>query len=309
MPVRINAEMPVVKKLEEENIFVMPESRAASQDIRQLRIAIVNIMPEKEKTELRLLRLLSNSPLQTEVTFLRLKTHRYRNVSARYLQKFYQPFSQIREQFFDGLIITGAPVENLPFEQVDYWDELSEIMSWSRLHVTSTMYLCWGAQAGLYYHYGIAKYPLGRKLSGVYEHHLLQKTDLTRGFDEYFFAPHSRFTGTHTEDILRINDLRILADSEATGVYLVTSADGKQVFVHGHPEYDLETLSAEYERDTKKGMSPDIPENYFPDNDPLRDPVNRWSSHANLLFANWLNYNIYQVTPYEFNSVYSREKD
>ena len=306
MPVRINADMPVVKKLEEENIFVMPERRAESQDIRQLRIAIVNIMPEKEKTELRLLRLLSNSPLQTEVTFLRLKTHQYRNISANYLQKFYQPFSQIRDRFFDGLIITGAPVENLPFEEVDYWKELSDIMEWSKTHVTSTMHICWGAQAGLYYHYGINKYPLSQKLSGIYEHHLVKTADLTRGFDEVFFAPHSRFTGTHSADIKKFKELSILAESEATGVYLVVSADCRQVFVHGHPEYDAETLAAEYERDFKKGMSPDIPANYFPKNNPHEHPANKWRSHANLLFSNWLNYYVYQLTPYEFQSTSSQ---
>lgn len=301
MPVRINAEMPVVKKLEEESIFVMPERRAESQDIRQLRIAIVNIMPEKEKTELRLLRLLSNSPLQTEVAFLRLKTHQYKNISANYLQKFYQPFSLIREKFFDGLIITGAPVENLPFEKVDYWSELSDIMEWSKTNVTSTMHICWGAQAGLYYHYGIDKYSLPKKLSGIYEHHLVKQTELTRGFDEAFLVPHSRYTGTHSSDILKTEGLSILAESEKTGVYLAASEDFRQVFVHGHPEYDAKTLAAEYERDLKKGISPDIPENYFPENNPLEHPANRWRSNSSLLFSNWLNYYVYQITPYEFH--------
>lgn len=300
MPIRINEEMPVVKKLEAENIFVMPESRAESQDIRQLRIVILNIMPEKEATELRLLRLLSNSPLQAEVTFLWLKTHRYRNTSVSYLKKYYKPFSQIQGQFFDGMIITGAPVENLPFEQVDYWEELARIMDWSKSHVTSTMHICWGAQAGLYYHYGIDKYALPKKLSGIYEHRLIKQTELTRGFDEVFLAPHSRYTGTRSENIRKTEGLEILAESEVAGVYLVVSENCRQVFVPGHPEYEVDTLASEYERDLKKGISPDIPENYFPENNPAEHPCMRWRSHANLLFSNWLNYYVYQRTPYEF---------
>jgi homoserine O-succinyltransferase len=302
MPVRINEEMPVVKKLEAENIFVMPEHRAESQDIRQLRIAIVNIMPEKEATELRLLRLLSNSPLQTEVTFVRLKTHQYRNTSASYLKKYYQPFFQIQGRFFDGMIITGAPVENLPFEEVDYWEELARIMEWSKSHVTSTMHICWGAQAGLYYHYGIKKYAMPRKLSGIYEHRLVMQTELTRGFDEVFCVPHSRYTGIHSEDIRKTAGLDILAEAEAAGAYLIVSADGRLIFVHGHPEYEIGTLASEYKRDLRKGISPEIPEHYFPEDNPAKTPCMRWRGHANLLFSNWLNYYVYQRTPYEFEN-------
>ncbi|MEA4964543.1 MAG: homoserine O-succinyltransferase [Oscillospiraceae bacterium] len=300
MPIRVNEEMPVVKKLEEESIFVMPEHRAETQDIRQLQIVIVNIMPEKEASELRLLRLLSNSPLQTEVTFVRLSTHRYRNISASYLRQYYVPFAKVRERYFDGMIITGAPVENLPYEQVDYWDELAQIMEWSKTHVTSTMHICWGAQAGLYYHYGIKKYALPKKLSGIYDHRLVRQVELTRGFDDVFCVPHSRYTGVHTADVRRAAGLHILAESDAAGVYLAVSDDGRRVFVHGHPEYEAGTLAAEYKRDVKKGISPEIPEHYFPVDDPAKKPCMRWRGHANLLFSNWLNYYVYQVTPYEF---------
>lgn len=302
MPIRVNEEMPVVKKLEEENLFVMPEQRASTQDIRELQIAIVNIMPEKEASELRLLRLLSNSPLQTSVTFIRLSTHQCKNSSASYLRRYYESFSQIKQRYFDGMIITGAPVESLPYEDVDYWDELAQIMEWSKTHVTSTMHICWGAQAGLYYHYGLQKYALPQKLSGIYEHQLLGQTELTRGFDEVFSVPHSRYTGVHAADIRQVSGLHILAASETAGAYLAESEDGRQVFVHGHPEYEKETLASEYERDLKKGIDPAIPDHYFPNNDPTREPVMRWRSHANLLFSNWLNYYVYQVTPYEFVS-------
>lgn len=300
MPIRVIEDMPVVRKLEAENIFVMPEKRAESQDIRHLQIAIVNIMPEKEATELRLLRLLSNSPLQTVVTFVSLSSHKYRNISAGYLKQYYQPFSQVRDRFFDGLIITGAPIENLRFEQVDYWEELTQIMEWSTTHVTSSMHICWGAQAGLYYHYDIEKYELSKKLSGVYEHRLVRQTELTRGFDGVFNVPHSRYTGVRADDVRRTDGLYILAESEAAGIYLVVSGDGRRVFVHGHPEYETFTLAGEYERDLRKGLKPDVPENYYPGDDPAVAPVMRWRAHANLLFSNWLNYYVYQRSPYEF---------
>lgn len=300
MPIRINEKMPVVEKLWNEHIFVMPEVRASHQDIRQLKIAIVNIMPEKESTELQLLRLLSNSPLQTEVTFIRLDSHHYKNISEEYLQNYYKAFSQINSGYFDGLIITGAPVENLPFEEVDYWHELCDIMEWSREHVTSTMYICWAAQAGLYYHYGIQKHRLESKLSGIYEHkRIFEDEELTRGFDDVFLAPHSRYTGVYTEDIRRCAQLKILAQSKEAGAYLVLDKENKRIFANGHPEYSAETLKKEYFRDLKKGISPDIPVGYFPDDDPKNEPVSRWRSHSSLLFSNWLNYYVYQITPFD----------
>lgn len=300
MPIRLQETMPVLEKLEQENIFVMASAKAEHQDIRQLRIAIVNIMPQKELTELQLLRLLSNSPLQVEVTFLRLVTHHYKNVTNDYLERYYKTFSEIRSKKFDGLIITGAPVENLEYEQVDYWDELSEIMEWSKHNVTSTMHLCWAAQAGLYYHYGIQKYSLKEKLSGIYRHYLTAAHSmLTRGFDDMFDAPHSRYTGIHAEDIYVTDGIDILAESDEAGPYIVSSKDGRHVFVNGHPEYDAGTLASEYWRDVNKGIHPNIPKNYFPDDDPQRPPIISWKAHSNLLVSNWLNYCVYQITPYE----------
>lgn len=300
MPIRINENMPVVKKLEDEHIFVMPESRAVHQDIRQLHIAIVNIMPEKESAELQLLRLLSNSPLQTVVTFVRLDSHRYKNISEEYLQNYYKAFSEVSTQYFDGLIITGAPVETLPFEKVDYWRELADIMEWSREHVTSTIHICWAAQAGLYYHYGIQKYRFENKLSGIYEHKRLNEDEeLTRGFDDVFLAPHSRYTGIYSEDIRKNTKLEILAESLAAGAYLILDKENKRIFVTGHPEYSADTLAKEYRRDIKKGISPVIPVNYFPNDNPENKPVFKWRSHSNLLFSNWLNYYVYQITPYD----------
>ncbi|MDP4118105.1 MAG: homoserine O-succinyltransferase [Bacillota bacterium] len=300
MPIRINENMPVVKKLENENIFVMPEGRAAHQDIRQLHIAIVNIMPEKESTELQLLRLLSNSPLQTDITFVRLDSHCYKNISEEYLQNYYKAFAEVDTQFFDGLIITGAPVENLPFEQVDYWQELCDIMEWSKEHVTSTMYICWAAQAGLYHHYGLQKYRFENKLSGIYEHKCIyQDEELTRGFDDVFYAPHSRYTGVHSDDIRNHPELKILAESQVAGAYLVLDKGNKRIFVNGHPEYSADTLAKEYRRDLHKHISPEIPTNYFEDDNPWKNPVIRWRGHSNLLFSNWLNYYVYQVTPFD----------
>lgn len=300
MPIRVKESLPAVDKLKKENIFAMTEERAMHQDIRELKIAVLNLMPDKENTELQLLKLLSNSPLQVEVTFVRLVTHKYKNTPMNYLIKNYRPFYQIENQYFDGLIITGAPVEKLEYEEVDYWGELSGILEWSRIHVTSTLHLCWAAQAGLYYHYGVPKYELEGKLSGIYAHKVLDKnSELTRGFDEVFYAPHSRYTGVKSEDIRKVPELEILAESDEAGAYIISDG-GKNIFVNGHPEYDRTRLAEEYIRDTDKGLSPDIPKNYFPDDDPGNEPVSRWISTSNLLFSNWLNYFVYQVTPYEF---------
>ena len=300
MPLRLKETLPVIEKLKKENIFAMTEERAQHQDIRQLKIAVLNLMPDKQNTELKLLRLLSNSPLQIEVTFIRLVTHQYKNTPASYLLNNYQPFYQIENKYFDGLIVTGAPVEKLEYEDVDYWGELSAIFEWAALHVTSTLYLCWGAQAGLYYHYGVRKSELDKKLSGVFSHTITDpQSELMRGIDKNFYAPHSRYTGLNKDDILSNDDLTIIAESDQTGVYIITDNKGN-VFVNGHPEYDLYRLSEEYIRDTDKGLSPDVPKNYFPDDDPDKEPVSRWLSASNLLFTNWLNYFVYQITPYEF---------
>ena len=300
MPLRLKETLPVIEKLKKENIFAMSEERAEHQDIRQLKIAVLNLMPDKQNTELQLLRLLSNSPLQIEVTFIRLVTHQYKNTPATYLLNNYQPFYQIEHKYFDGLIITGAPVEKLEYEDVDYWGELSSIFEWSRLHVTSTLYLCWAAQAGLYYHYGVSKYALDKKLSGIYEHVVTApENELVRGSDKQFFAPHSRYTGISKDDIAANDKLTIVAESDETGAYIVVD-DAGNVFVNGHPEYDLYRLAEEYIRDTDKGLSPDVPKNYFPGDDPDKEPVSRWLSTSNLLFTNWLNYFVYQITPYEF---------
>ncbi len=300
MPLRLKETLPVIEKLKKENIFAMTEERAQHQDIRQLKIAVLNLMPDKQNTELQLLRLLSNSPLQIEVTFIRLVTHQYKNTPASYLLNNYQPFYQIENKYFDGLIVTGAPVEKLEYEDVDYWGELSAIFEWAALHVTSTLYLCWGAQAGLYYHYGVRKSELDKKLSGVFSHTITDpQSELMRGIDKRFYAPHSRYTGLNKDDILSNDDLTIIAESDQTGVYIITDNKGN-VFVNGHPEYDLYRLSEEYIRDTDKGLSPDVPKNYFPDDDPDKEPVSRWLSASNLLFTNWLNYFVYQITPYEF---------
>ncbi len=300
MPLRLKETLPVIDKLKKENIFAMTEERAEHQDIRQLKIAVLNLMPDKQDTELQLLRLLSNSPLQIEVTFIRLVTHQYKNTPASYMLNNYQPFYQIEHKYFDGLIITGAPVEKLEYEDVDYWGELTSIFEWSRLHVTSTLYLCWAAQAGLYYHYGVQKYELDKKLSGIFEHTVLDSSsELVRGIDKNFFAPHSRYTGISKDDILKNEKLNIVADSNETGAYIIVDDSGN-VFVNGHPEYDLYRLAQEYIRDTDKGLSPDVPKNYFPDDDPDKEPVSRWLSTSNVLFTNWLNYFVYQITPYEF---------
>ena len=300
MPIRIQDNLPAAKILESENIFTMDEDRALRQDIRPLEILILNLMPIKEDTETQLLRALSNTPLQVDCTFLMVATHVSKNTSMSHLNKFYVTFQDIRHKRYDGMIITGAPVENLEFEEVNYWEELKMIMEWSKTHVTSTMHICWGAQAGLYYHYGICKYPRKTKLSGIYEHRVLdRKVPLVRSFNDYFMAPHSRFTEVRREDIAKHPDLVILAESDEAGVFLVMSRDGRQIFVQGHPEYDRMTLNNEYYRDLSKGMNPAIPCNYYPDDDPCEHPILSWRNTGNTLYSNWLNFYVYQTTPYQ----------
>lgn len=300
MPIRTQNDLPAKEILENENIFVMDEDRAVHQDIRPLKVVILNVMPLKEETELQLLRLLSNSPLQTDVTLLNMKSHVSKNTSSTHLNKFYVFFDEIRNQKFDGLIITGAPVEQIEFEEVDYWEELCEIMEWSKTNVTSTFHICWGAQAGLYYHFGLQKKMLPKKLSGIYEHRVMKRKEpLVRGFDDVFLAPHSRYTEVSAEDIHNCPALKVLAESDEAGVYLCMSEDGKQIFVTGHSEYDRYTLDYEYKRDVGKGLNPDIPVNYYPDNNPEKKPLLTWRSHSMNLYTNWLNYYVYQVTPYE----------
>jgi homoserine O-succinyltransferase len=304
MPIKIPNNLPAAGVLNNENIFVMDEDRAYHQDIRPLRIVILNIMPTKITTETQLLRLLGNSPLQVEIVLIHPETHLSKNTSEEHLANFYQTFSAIKDQNFDGMIITGAPVEQMDFEAVNYWDELKTIMEWSRRHVFSTLHICWGAQAGLYYHYGVPKYPLPAKMFGVFSHTVNQKyVKLLRGFDDEFYAPHSRHTEIRREDIVKAPELKILADSKEAGVYIVIAPDKRQIFVTGHSEYDPLTLKAEYDRDIAKGCKIEVPRNYFPNDDPAREPVVRWRSHANLLFCNWLNYYVYQETPYDLNKL------
>lgn len=301
MPIRTQSDLPAKEILEHENIFVMDETRAAHQDIRPINIAIVNLMPLKEETELQILRSLSNTPLQVDVSFVALSSHESTHTSLSHLNKFYGTFDEITEQFFDGLIITGAPVELMEYEELDYWTEISSIMEWSKTHVTSTLHLCWGAQAGLYYHYGIPKYKLDKKMFGVYEHHVMnRKIPLVRGFDDYFWAPHSRHTEIRKEDIEKQEELTILAESEEAGVFLVIAEDGRQIFVMGHPEYDRMTLHSEYMRDKMKGLPIEVPVNYYPNDDDTAKPRLQWRSHGNILYSNWLNYYVYQNTPYSF---------
>ena len=300
MPINLTANLPDHEMLIRENVFAMPLERAIHQDIRPLEIVLLNIMPLKEQTELQILRMLGNSPLQTNVTFLTMETHESTHVSKEYLEKHYVTFSQIRKRNYDGMIITGAPVEMMEFEEVDYWNELCEIMEWTRTHVTSTYHICWGAQAGLYYHYGVPKKVLPEKMFGVFEHNRIQENiDLLRGFDDVFLAPHSRHTYTPIEEILKHPELKILSTSEKAGLYLVVSRDKKEVYVMGHSEYDATTSRGEYERDLGKGLPIKIPYNYFPNDDPSRTPKKTWRSHANLLYSNWLNYWVYQETLYD----------
>ena len=303
MPVILPTDLPAVETLGEENIFVMTEKRALTQDIRPLEIGIVNLMPTKIATETQLLRLLSNSPLQIEITLVQMGGHETKNTSKEHLDAFYHTLEDIKTKQFDGMIITGAPVETMPFSEVDYWDELCVIMEWSKTHVYSTMHICWGAQAGLFYHYGIDKYKLEEKLSGVYRHRvMIPLSRLMRGFDDGFLAPHSRYTSIREEDITAAG-LSVLAKSDISGVYIAASPDRRQVFVTGHSEYDKMTLDTEYRRDVEKGLSIKPPLNYYEDDDPNKPPVMHWRSHAHLLFANWLNYYVYQETPYDLASL------
>ncbi len=303
MPVKIPSNLPARELLEKENIFVMSELRAAHQDIRPLKIAVLNLMPTKIQTETQILRLLGNTSIQIEITLMHMGTHESRNTPAEHLEAFYSTFEQIKEQRFDGLVITGAPVENLEFEQVDYWPELTSVLEWADTHVFSTLYICWGAQAGMFHHYGIPKYRLDKKMFGIYKHEILEPQEaIVRGFDEDFPAPQSRHTGTLREDILNAG-LRLVAESPEAGVYLAVSDDGRRVFVTGHPEYDRLTLKAEYERDKAKGLAIGVPKDYFPNDDPSAKPGVTWKSHAHLLYANWLNYYVYQLTPYDLNQL------
>ncbi|HHU71391.1 MAG TPA: homoserine O-succinyltransferase [Clostridiales bacterium] len=300
MPIKIQSDLPAKKILENENIFVMDETRALHQDIRPLKIAILNLMPLKEDTEVQLLRSLSNTPLQVDITFLTTKSYVGKHTPKSHLDQFYHTYEDIKNKKFDGLIITGAPVELLEFHEVDYWEELCHIMEWSKTHVTSTLHICWGAQAGLYYHYGIDKKTLDAKLFGIYEHKVMHKsTPFVRGFDDVFYAPHSRYTTVDREDILKHEELTILAESDEAGVFIVIAEDGKQMFVMGHPEYDRVTLDKEYKRDVDKGISIKVPKNYYPDDTPDNRPVLLWRAHANIMYSNWLNYYVYQVTPYD----------
>ena len=304
MPIKIPNQLPSKDILESENIFVMTEYRAMHQDIRPLRLLIMNLMPNKIVTETQLLRKLSNTPLQIEVEFLQTLSYSPKNADPEHLASFYTTFDNIRERHYDGMIITGAPVENMEFEDVDYWDELCEIMDWTSSNVYSTLHICWGAQAALYYHYGIAKYPLGPKLSGVFKHTVLKpQSPFFRGFDDEFYMPHSRYTGVLESDILSVPDLELLSVSDEAGVFAVKSADNRRVFVTGHPEYDANTLALEYFRDIKKGLPVGIPKNYFPEDDPARTPSIYWRAHAQLMYTNWLNYYVYQSTPYDMKKI------
>jgi homoserine O-succinyltransferase len=304
MPVKIPETLPARAILESEGIFVMGEARARHQDIRPLRVALLNLMPTKIQTETQLLRLLGNTALQVEVTLLHTASHASKNTPAEHLLNHYKSLAQIKRRKFDGLIITGAPVETLPFEQVDYWPELQDLMDWAKANVFSTFHICWGAQAGLYHHYGIPKYPLPEKMFGIFPHMVKHREHkLMRGFDDVFYAPHSRHTEIRRADVERAGGLTILAESDAAGVYILASNDGRNVFVTGHSEYDPLTLKGEYDRDLGKGLPIHVPINYFPGDDPVQSPLVRWRSHANLLFANWLNYFVYQVTPYHLKEI------
>ncbi|MGN1098596.1 MAG: homoserine O-succinyltransferase [Clostridia bacterium] len=310
MPIKVPNNLPATKILDGENIFVMTEKRALSQDIRPLKVLIVNIMPTKIATETQLLRALSNTPLQIDPEFINMDSHESRHTPSEHLAAFYKTFSEVRNNRYDGVIITGAPVEMLPFEEVDYWDELTEIMEWTNTHATSTLHICWAAQAALYYHYGIEKHVLPKKLFGVFRHKTLNlHSRLTRGFDEYFLAPHSRHTQVLREDIEKVPELEIVAESDEAGVYIAKSSDNRRVFVTGHSEYEFDTLDKEYKRDLEKGLPIEMPVNYYPDDDPSKTPVVTWRSHNHLLFTNWLNYFVYQTTPYSLEKVGSEVTD
>lgn len=304
MPIRIDNELPAKQNLEIENIFVMSNMRADTQDIRPLKLIILNLMPTKLETETQLLRLLSNTPLQVDVEFLQVKSHVAKNVSKNHMDKFYTTFDEIKHNRYDGMIITGAPVEQFKFEEVDYWDELCAIMEWSKKNVYSTFHICWGAQAGLYYHYGIQKYPLEKKLFGVFAHKSLDITHpLMRGLDDEYYVPHSRHTEVRRQDIAKVKQLQIISYSEQAGVHIISDMDCRQFFVTGHSEYDRDTLAKEYFRDKAKGLDIEIPYNYFPNNDERRVPIMNWKSSASLIFSNWLNYFVYQKTPYDLSTL------
>ena len=309
MPIKIPDHLPAVETLRQENIFVMTEKRAITQDIRPLRILLVNLMPKKIQTETQFSRLLGNTPLQIELELIAPESHTPVNTPAEHLQAFYKTFREIRDEYYDGCVITGAPVEFLKFEEVDYWDELVAIMDWTKTHVHSTVHVCWGAQAGLYHHYGIDKHVLPEKLFGVFPHTVEYKHSiLFRGFDDVFYVPHSRHTTILREDVEKVPELRILSSSEEAGVYVIFTKEGKQIFITGHSEYDPWTLREEYERDVKAGKPISVPKNYYPDNDPTKEPIVTWRGHAHLLFANWLNYFVYQTTPYDLMEMKEREE-
>ena len=304
MPIKIPNHLPAAEVLHRENIFIMPEDRAISQDIRPLQILLLNLMPKKIQTETQLSRLLGNTPLQIELEMIKTSTHQSANTPPEHLQAFYKTFDDVKHRTFDGMIITGAPVENMPFEEVDYWQELCEIMEWTKTHVHSTFHICWGAQAGLYYHYGIQKQPLPEKMFGIFPHKVEYKNSmLLRGFDDTFYVPHSRHTTVLREDIESVKELRILSSSEEAGVYAVSTDGGRQIFIMGHSEYDADTLNQEYVRDVTAGKPIKIPKNYFPNDDPTQPPRVIWRAHANLLYSNWLNYYVYQTTPYDIGAI------
>ena len=304
MPIKIPNDLPAVKTLNDENIFVMTETRAITQDIRPLKILLLNLMPKKIETETQLSRLLGNSPLQVDLELIHTKSHKSKNTSAEHLLAFYKTFDDVKDQTFDGMIITGAPVELMEFEEVSYWEELCEIMEWSKTHVHSTLHICWGAQAGLYYHFGINKKTLDKKMFGIFPHKVdYKKSILFRGFDDVFMAPHSRHTTVDIDDIKKCDDLKILASSNEAGVYAISTAEGRQIFITGHSEYDADTLANEYFRDLNEGKPIEIPKNYFPKDNPENEPIVTWRSHANLLFSNWLNYFVYQTTPYDIKEI------
>ena len=304
MPIRIPNDLPAVKTLEDENIFVMTETRAITQDIRPLKILLLNLMPKKIETETQLSRLLGNSPLQVELELIHTKSHQSKNTPQEHMLAFYKTFDDVRERTFDGMIITGAPVEQMPFEEVEYWEELCEIMEWTKTHVHSTFHICWGAQAGLYYHFGIEKKPLDEKMFGIFPHTVdYDHPILFRGFDDVFMVPHSRHTTIDIEDVKKCKEIKILSTSKEAGVYAMATDKGKQIFITGHSEYDAGTLAAEYFRDVNAGKPIKIPVNYFPDDDPEKEPIVTWRSHANLLYSNWLNYFVYQTTPYDIEKI------
>ncbi len=309
MPIRVQNDLPAKHILESENIFVMDETRASSQDIRPLKIAILNLMPLKEDTELDLLRVLSNFPIQTEITFMKVASHTATHTDASHLNKFYVTFDEVREDRFDGLIITGAPVEKMEFEEVEYWKELTEIMDWSETHVFSTFHICWGAQAGLYYHFGVEKVLLPRKLSGIYRHHVLHRKKLMmRGMDDYFYVPQSRYTGIDEAAVRNNPELYVVAEGEETGSYMILAYSSRQIFVTGHSEYDRYDLDKEYKRDVSRGLEPDVPCNYYPDDDPSAEPVLSWRSSSNCTYSNWLNF-VYQETPYDLRELKPVQSD